>query len=354
MKRAIAPTLATLAALGALGAAAPVQAQSNITLYGLLDTTIRYTTNENAAGNSKVQMTDGVLTGSRWGMYGLEDLGSGYQALFVLESGYAPDTGQSLQGGRLFGRKAYVGLQGEFGTVTLGRQFTVIHEVIASYDAMALANLSIVGFQGGNYTGGVRQDNMLKYSARFGGFSVAAQHAFGEVAGSFAQSSSTGGSLSYAAGPFMLGGGYQIMRDTTAYYGTAIPTSDQKVWTLGGTYAAGAATFYLGYTNSDVNTADYRNQAVYAGLKYIFTPAWSVIAIGTYDHLKHNGDSGNRFTGAMMLDYAFSKRTDVYIEADYTTLSDAWRTLGGQTGFSTPFYGHGSRVGVMTGLRHKF
>lgn len=355
MKRALAPFFTT-AALGAaaLGATAPAHAQSNVTLYGIVDTTIRYTSNESAAGNGKVQMTDGVLTGSRWGMYGLEDLGRGYQALFVLESGFSPDAGQSLQGNRLFGRKAYVGLQGDFGTVTLGRQFTVIHEVIASYDAMALANLAIVGFQGGNYTGGVRQDNMVKYSGRFGGFSIAAQHAFGEVAGSFSTSSSTGASVSYASGPFMVGGGYQIMRDTAAYYGVAVPVSDQKVWTLGGTYKVGPATVYLGYTNSNVDNAGYKNQAGYLGLQYAFTNAWSVIALGTYDHLKHGDDSGNRFTGALMLDYAFSKRTDVYLEADYTNLTDAWRTLGGQATFQTPFYGHGSRVGVMAGLRHKF
>lgn len=109
--------------------AMPSMAQSNVTLYGLLDTTIRYTTNENAAGSGKVQMGDGVLTGSRWGLHGTEDLGGGTKALFVIESGFGPDTGVSQQGGRLFGRKAYLGLQGNFGAVTLGRQFTVMHEV---------------------------------------------------------------------------------------------------------------------------------------------------------------------------------------------------------------------------------
>ena len=49
MKRALAPFVTT-AALAAIGAAAPAQAQSNVTLYGIVDTTIRYTTNESAAG----------------------------------------------------------------------------------------------------------------------------------------------------------------------------------------------------------------------------------------------------------------------------------------------------------------
>ncbi|AXV76790.1 MULTISPECIES: porin [Ralstonia solanacearum species complex] len=345
-----------LAVLFATGSAmtTPALAQSNVTLYGLLDSTIRYTTHENAAGSSKVQMGDGVLTGSRWGMRGTEDLGNNTKALFVLESGFAPDTGVSQQGNRLFGRKAYVGLQGDFGAITLGRQFTVIHEVIASYDAMALASLGIVGFQGGPYTGGVRQDNMVKYTGTFGGLTVAAQHALGEAAGSVARSSSTGASLSYAAGPLLVAGGYQVMRDTNTYYGVKVPNSNQNVWSLGGSYTTGPAMLYLGYTNSNVGAADYRNHAIYAGMKYAFAPAWSLIAMGTYDRLRHGATSGNRFTGALMLDYALSKRTDVYVEADYTTLSSAWRTLGGQADFATPMFGYGNRFGATVGLRHQF
>jgi len=76
--------------------------------------------------------------------------------------------------------------------------------------------------------------------------------------------------------------------------------------------------------------------------------------MGTYHHLKHGADSGNRFTGALMLDYAFSKRTGVYLEADYTTLSQAWRSLGGQKGFAMPMDGYANRLGITAGLRHRF
>lgn len=332
----------------------PAFAHAGVTLYGLTDAGISYSTNENAAGDGKLQASEGFLTSSRWGLLGSEDLGGGYKTVFALESGFAINTGQLLQGGRLFGRKAYVGLQGEFGALTLGRQFTVIHELMASYDAMGLANSPVVGFQSGNYTGGIRQDNVVKYSGTFGGVTVAAQHALGGVAGSFAKSSSTGASLTYARGPLMVGAGYQIMRDTNAYFGIRVPSSNQKVWSFGGTYRAGPATFYAGYTNSDFTAANYRDQAFSGGIRYAFDAAWSATAMGTYDRLKHNGDSGNHFTSAVMLDYAFSKRTDVYVEADYTTLSGAWRTVAANASFVTPFYGHGERIGTMVGLRHKF
>lgn len=329
-------------------------ADGSVTLYGLVDTTIRYTTNENPAGNGKLQMSDGVLTGSRWGLIGKEELGGNYQAIFVLESGFAPDTGQSLQGGRLFGRRAFTGLQGDFGTVTLGRQYTVIHEAIAVNDVMALANLGLVGFQGGNYTGGVRQDNMLKYTAIFGGFSIAAQHAFGETSGSFVRSSSTGGSLTYASGPFSVTGGYQVMQDTNNYFGVTVPVSDQKVWTVGGNYALGKAKLFLNYVHNRLDSADYRNHVVDLGLSYAIGNAWNLIALANYDHLNHASESGNRFGGAVMLDYLFSKRTDVYAEVDYTKLTGTWQTVASLNGFTTPFYGHDSRLGLTMGIRHKF
>lgn len=340
----------------ACGGASPTLAlaQSSVTLYGLVDTTIRYTTHENAKGSGKVQMGGGVLTGTRFGLAGTEDLGNGYQALFVLENGFLPDTGMASQGGRLFGRKAFVGLSGDFGTLKLGRDFTVIHEVIASYDTMALPNLGLVAFQSGNYTGGVRQDNMLKYAGTFGPITLAAQHAFGEVAGNFAQSSSTGASVTYASGPVKLAGGYQIMRDTSTYFGTAVPLSDQQVWSVGGTYKLGVTQFNAGFTRSTYNNAGYRDNAFYAGAKHPFGDAWMLLVTGTYDRMKINGDSGSRFTGAVMLDYNLSKRTDVYVEADYTTLTGTWRTLASQPNFVTPFYGNSTRIGVTTGIRHKF
>ncbi len=183
--------LITLLALGAGSAGAIAQTTpvtTGVTLYGLIDTTIRYSTNEDAAGHGKVQMTDGVLTGSRWGLRGTEDLGSGLKSWFILESGFSPDTGTSQQGGRLFGRTAVVGLEGDFGKLALGRQYTLAHEVLSSYEAMAFANNSIVGYQGGNYTG-LRYDNTVKYIKSFGGLQVAGAYTFGEVAGSIKNSS---------------------------------------------------------------------------------------------------------------------------------------------------------------------
>ncbi|QYY27970.1 porin [Cupriavidus pinatubonensis] len=353
--------LITLLALGAGSAGAIAQTTpvtTGVTLYGLIDTTIRYSTNEDAAGHGRVQMTDGVLTGSRWGLRGTEDLGSGLKSWFILESGFSPDTGTSQQGGRLFGRTAVVGLEGDFGKLALGRQYTLAHEVLSSYEAMAFANNSIVGYQGGNYTG-LRYDNTVKYIKSFGGLQIAGAYTFGEVAGSVKNSSAAAGSLVYSSGPIEVGAVYQQTYNVSSAFFGAVPAaqaSKQTVWGLGGTYKAGRSQYYLGYTNNHLDVADYRNNVGYVGTRFALNDALAFIGTFQYDWLRHAGQSGKRLTTAGMLDYSFSKRTDIYLEVDYTHLQGAWIALNSAPAFNNSgnTYGNGSRLGVMAGVRHKF
>src|ERR1700754_2644035 len=98
-------------------------AQSSVTLYGLLDAGIQYTNNV-VTGGSLFRQTSGNINGSRFGLRGSEDLGSGLKAIFVLEGGISLNNGKSAQDGRLFGRQAYVGLNSDtYGIVSLGRQY---------------------------------------------------------------------------------------------------------------------------------------------------------------------------------------------------------------------------------------
>src|ERR1700712_516811 len=113
-------SLLALAALGTFAGAA--QAQSSVTLYGIIDAGFVY--NNNQAGQKLYSLNSGNLQGSRWGLRGTEDLGGGLKAIFVLENGFDVNTGKLGQSGLEFGRSAYVGLSSaQFGTVTLGRQY---------------------------------------------------------------------------------------------------------------------------------------------------------------------------------------------------------------------------------------
>lgn len=347
-----------LLALGAGSLPAAAQTNSGVTLYGLIDTTIRYSTNEDAAGHARTQMTDGVLTGSRWGLRGTEDLGGGNKAWYILESGFSPDTGTSQQGGRLFGRTAVVGLDGDYGKLALGRQYTLAHEVLSSYEAMAFANNSIVGYQGGNYTG-LRYDNTVKYIKSFGPVQASAAYTFGEVPGSIKNSSAAAGALVYSNGPLEVGTVYQQTQNVSSAFFGAVPVaqaSKQTVWGLGGTWKAARAQYYLGYTNNRLDVADYRNNVGYVGTRYTLTESLALIGTFQYDWLRHAGQSGKRLTTAGMLDYSFSKRTDVYLEVDYTHLQGAWVALNSSPAFNNSgnTYGNGTRLGVVAGVRHKF
>lgn len=348
--------LAISGAIATIGTGA-AQAQINVTLYGLIDTTIRYSTNENAAGDNRLQMTDGVLTGSRWGLRGVEDLGGGLKATFGVESGFAPETGVMQQGGRLFGRLAVAGMEGGFGSVLLGRQFTVAHDTLASFDAFGFANNAVLGYQGGNYTG-ARHDNMVKYSKGFGPVTFNAGYTFGEVAGNTSANSAKGVSLIYSNGPLRAGAVYQTTNDVTSGYFnavTAAQASKQTVWGAGGTYTLGAAKFHLGYTDNELDVANAKNNVVYAGINYQLTPSLQLLGTVHHDKLKRPAGDGKRLTSALMLDYFLSKRTDVYVEVDYTKLKDGWIALANNAGLgSGNVFGNDTRTGLMVGLRHKF
>src|SRR5262245_39183159 len=116
--------LSTLA-LAAAGAAGTASAQSSVTLYGVVDAFYQYAT----GGNSINRLQSGGINGSRLGVRGAEDLGGGLKALFTLESGINLDDGSVGQSGVFWGRQAFVGLGSDFGTLTLGRQYSSVYFV---------------------------------------------------------------------------------------------------------------------------------------------------------------------------------------------------------------------------------
>jgi predicted porin len=103
------------------------QAESSVTLYGVIDTGIGYNKIEgDGYDGSKLGMINGIQAGSRWGVRGSEDLGDGLRAVFKLESGFDSANGQRGQSGRLFGRQATIGLANDaWGTLDFGRQATI-------------------------------------------------------------------------------------------------------------------------------------------------------------------------------------------------------------------------------------
>ncbi|CAN7582311.1 porin [Polaromonas sp. LjRoot131] len=238
-------TLIALAALGAMAGAA--QAQSTVTIYGLLDANIgSYKTNQISgaaiSGISQAKIDSGGLNGSRWGIRFSEDIGGGMAVIGNLESGINLDAGSSAQGGLLFGRRANVGISSGFGTVTIGRNSSSYDDVSADHAMMGatlfdpsntnngfstatagsigtLAGNAALLNHGGNGSGAqvtwvgfnTRFNNSIKYNTpNFGGFTGSFMYAFGEDKTSAVSASNTvSANLKYANGPLVVSGGYQ-------------------------------------------------------------------------------------------------------------------------------------------------
>jgi predicted porin len=216
----------TIIALAALAATAGVaHAQSSVTLYGVVDAFINKTELKTSTPTTNTKISQNKIDGSglsssRWGMRGSEDLGGGLSALFTLEGGFTIDNGAfnnnqgNANGTTLFGRQAWVGLKGNFGQVTLGRNYSAyddLHgQIDHNYDSNTFAvwgAVSSTGIQ--DYIN--RTNNSIKYeSPSFGGFSGKVGYSFGEdKTTTTSASSNVNAQLKYANGPLVVGYAFQ-------------------------------------------------------------------------------------------------------------------------------------------------
>src|SRR5258708_10430562 len=191
------------------------RAQSSVTLYGLLDAGISYTGNN--GGKKLVQFADGVYTGNRWGLTGVEDLGGGMSAVFKLESGFTLGTGKALGGGAAFSRQAYVGLSDNtYGTLTFGLQYDFINDYAANDNVSG--DVTGYGSHQGDYDrmGTDRLPNAVKYvSPSIHGFPFGGMYSFSNTAGDFYDGSGWSAGASYSGGPLQIGLAYTRLNGTT-------------------------------------------------------------------------------------------------------------------------------------------
>lgn len=179
----------------AAGAAAAQS--SNLTIYGIMDAGLVRETG--AAAGAVTKVTSGVGAASRLGFRGVEDLGGGTAAVFTLESGLKIDTGENDVGGTLFNRQAFMGLKTQYGTVTLGRQYTplfwAVTQVGDPFRTGYVGNAKSLQPTAGI---GTRTSNTVYYSApEIGGFTGDVAYSMGEQPGDNAAGRQFGGSVGY-------------------------------------------------------------------------------------------------------------------------------------------------------------
>ncbi|AEI77185.1 MULTISPECIES: porin [Cupriavidus] len=385
--------LRSMAAAALLACSGGAFAQSNVTLYGVADINVEYANHVGAVptaanqfnrgpANDVYRMNSGGVSGSRWGLRGSEDLGGGLQALFVLESGFNVDSGTSQQSGRLFGRQAYVGVQKPgIGMVSLGRQYTSMFEALANFSPTAYATQyePVVLQSGPNF----REDNTVKYTGKFGPVTALAHWSFGtglalpatvgiatpiggngEVPGQFRRDTAYGAAVAYQGGPFGVTAGYDQWNPTI---GTSNGTAKKAV--VGASYSIGPAKIMGGYRwGQNKNAADVviqRDDFYWIGANYQVTSAIGLTLEYNYDDVKSlfgNTNVANPWQIAFVANYAFSKRTDVYLTTAYAknaglmmeSLATVYAnslSLGNSYALGN---GQSNMFGAAVGIRHKF
>lgn len=357
--------LATALASGLWSPAAT--AQSSVTVYGIVDAAVARTNNADAAGNSvtKVSSLSGRLP-SRFGFRGSEDLGNGLSAVFALEGGFNPDTGVSGQGGRLFGRQAWIGLKGNWGTLQVGRILNMTFLATAKSDVLGPNLFSINSID--LYLPNARSDNAVGYLGSFKGFTLGATYSFGRDASAAGGPSATNcggevasdskacrqftGLLGYETKAFGVNATYDRLQGNLGAAGGLISSDrfDRRVtvngWTMMGGTKLGAGIIDR---KTDAATGLTESDLYYLGISHPVAPRVTLDAQVARRDVKNSGDDTNMFVAR--LTYAFSPRTAAYGAVgrmDNNGAAAVALDAGGTVGVGR------AQNGVMAGLRHSF
>ncbi|TQK07844.1 porin [Herbaspirillum sp. SJZ107] len=354
-------------------AAAGIQlayAQTNVQVYGSIDVAVEHVTNANAAGDSLTRMPSlsGGLMPSRVGFRGTEELGNGLKAIFVLESGFSPDTGMMGQGNRLFGRQAWVGLAGSWGQVTVGRNYSMMYGSFADTDVMGPVQYSIGSLDG--YLPNSRHDNSIAYRGAMGALAFGATYSFGRDASAAGGPTATncGGELAsdsqacrnwsamlkYDGAAWGVIGAYDTYNGgpgaAAAFGPTSSALSDSRTH-VGGYIKVNKFKFAGGYVHrkNEGNARAPTSNLSYLGVSYAYTPAWIIDAQVAHYDLKNGGDKVD--FAAARIQYVLSKRTSVYLMGGYLNNDGAAAislSAGGTVGAGL------AQKGVLTGIKHTF
>lgn len=335
-------------AAGLLGAVSSMSyAQSNVTIYGIADLGIRYT-NDVGGGLSKIETSSG--TPNRIGFRGTEDLGGGLSALFTLENGFNMKNGTLGQGGRLFGRQSFVGLQSnDYGKVTLGRQYDSVVDYLQPLSAGGRSWAGGLGSHFGdidNVNNTFRFNNAIKFTSKdLNGLGFGGAYSLGEVAGNHATNSAYSLGTRYLAGPWMLAAAYMTVNNpiTAVYDGNPATGSISgafgygpspyvglqnaaklKVAGAGVAYILNEGKYGVLYTNTELrNSSLAKGDARYQNLEFNaqYDISQTVQVGGAYTYTAGHWDSNNTSPKYHQVNlgivYHLSKSTDLYVQAVY-------------------------------------
>ncbi|KVT10861.1 porin [Burkholderia sp. MSMB1078WGS] len=335
-------------------------AQGSVTLYGVMDTGLLYTSKTRNSTTSQSSGQQGsVITGGRgsslFGLKGVEDLGGGVNAIFALESGISSSNGGiANSNGNVFGREAWVGLTGNFGTFKAGVQYSPFAISLIATDSR---NVSYFGSMVPIYIGsvlvtGIFNSNSVSYtSPAIAGFRGSALLALGGEAGNFQAGRQYSFGLNYSHGPFMLSaamysgnsGGTPLSAPTSS----TVPFNGR---TVGASYRFDDLTVKAVLANFKV-AGSFNNRVYGGGLSYSITRT-ATVDTGVWYTIDGNDSRNHSIMAATGLNYGMSKLTSLYGQVGFVHNQGKMNT-----GLSTNGALHGAQgttIGIDIGIRHMF
>lgn len=345
----------------AVVAALPVvaQAQSNVTMYGLLDASLGFTDRNGTSGapGKATQVMSGVQSTNRWGVRGSEDLGGGLSAVFNLEgrvgiddgSGTAPG-GTATGSGFDFQRRAVVGLSGGFGTVVFGRDYTpgFLHSITSDQGGFGLWGTNLLNWTVG---GQVRWSNGIHYQGTFGPIGIRAAYATGERdVEPRSAGNAMGISALYSGGPFTAHLFFHDVKDAVAAGATQTKTKQSGA---GATFRVGPANLMLNYVQTDPEGV-VKHTGVSAGANISLGSG----TLGLQGHRIKTTSAGPEAQGTQIgINYVapLSRRTNWYVSAGTIRNNDAgnFALRGSDVQIAPAAVGRDPRA-INFGVRHLF
>ncbi|AXF22809.1 porin [Burkholderia pyrrocinia] len=363
------PGLGTKKTILALGIALlPVWswAQSSVTLYGTLDVGVLFTnktlnSTTGANGGKQFSLINGGLEPSNFGLLGQEDLGGGLKASFKLESGVSVvNGGFDNSNGNFFGRQAWLALDGNFGQLKAGVQYSPF--VLAIYEADP-RNAGQFGTAFSVYADhtfvGTFNPNAITYtSPKFAGFSTSMMYAFGGIAGDYRAGQQYSVSARYEFRGLVVNA---AMYDSTSGKGTAALTTFQQPFSgrmIGFGYNFGPVTVKGSFTSFKVPTTvaggvlnGGGNNVWNIGFDYYPLPQFDINAGAWYIRDPHDSDN-HTLLGALTTRYFLSKATSLYVQVG--AVNNHGREKFGLSIDNALFGVPGTTVGAIVGINKRF
>lgn len=347
-------TLLALAAMTAFVGAA--QAQSSVTVFGVVDLNVRHQDNDGSDGTI-TSLSNGGNATSRLGFRGVEDLGGGLKGAFWLEGEVRADDGNAS--GWNWQRRSTLSLIGGFGEVRLGRDYTPTYWNHSAFDPFgdvgvgAQTNLITPLTVGSGSTrwddpfnSGAktlkRASNMVSY------FLPAMGGVYGQLSAAAGEGTTGnkyyGGRIGYAGGPFDVAVAYGVTKET----GTM--TDDLTGGNIGASWDFGMAKLMLQYHQYEYDDADLKNAMIGAAVPFGAMTFKISYGLSRVDYGAGDDDAQQLALGLV---YDLSKRTAIYATASMIDNDSPLRFVTSTSGSSVTGGGNDSK-GYEIGVRHSF